>query len=309
MLTKINLLSSKNYEYLKNNLLKLSDSFNNIDIETQTFPDGEHYWKIENCNDIKGKPAVYICGTIDDNAIFELYNVASTLVREQCSSLHLVIPYFGYSTMERAVKDGEAVSAKNIASMLSSIPMAPHGNFVYMMDLHSLGTQYYFEKSIHPIHLTSWNVIEQIVSDCGGDVVLASTDMGRAKWIEKMGSKLGVDTAYIMKKRISGSETVVEALNGNINGKNVVIFDDMIRSGSSIIKAAEAYKNAGAKSISVVCVHGVFVNNAIERLKNTGTIKSLYCTNTHAKTQQIHDEFVKVYDVSSIIFNGLQIIL
>ncbi len=308
-MTKINFFSSKNYEYLKNNLLKLSDNFNNIDIDTLTFPDGEHYWKIRNSQNIKGKPAIYICGTIDDNAIFELYNVASTLVREQCSSLHLVIPYFGYSTMERAVKEGEVVSAKNIACMLSSIPVAPHGNFVYMIDLHSLGTQYYFEKSIHPIHLTSWEVIRQIVKDCGSNLVLASTDMGRAKWIEKMGNELGLNTAYIMKKRISGSETVVEALNADVKGKNVIIFDDMIRSGSSIIKAAEAYKNAGAKDISVICVHGIFVNNAIEKLKNTGIIKALYCTNTHSKVQDIDDNFIKVYDVSKVIFNGLKISL
>ena len=101
----INLLSSNHYSYLKQNLLKLDSNFTDIEIETQTFPDGEHYWKITNPQAIRGKPAVYICGTINDEAIFELYNIASTLVREQCSSLHLVLPYFGYSTMERAVKE------------------------------------------------------------------------------------------------------------------------------------------------------------------------------------------------------------
>mgnify|MGYP003022752299 FL=1 len=178
---------------------------------------------------------------VDDESIFELYNIASTLVREQCSALHIIIPYFGYSTMERSVKAGEAVTAKNIATLISSIPQAPLGNFVYMMDLHSLGTQYYFENTIHPVHLTAWNVIKKMLHPFGKEIVLASTDMGRAKWIEKMGNELHLETAYIMKRRISGTETEIVALNAEVKNKNVVIFDDMIRSGSSLIHAAEAY--------------------------------------------------------------------
>ena len=297
----INLISSKKYEYLKQNILKQNDCFNDILIETETFPDGEHYWKIINQEQLRHKPAVYIAGTVDDESIFELYNIASTLVREQCSSLHIVIPYFGYSTMERAVKDGEIVTAKNIANLISSIPQAPLGNFVYMMDLHSLGTQYYFESTIHPVHLTSCNIVKDIISQFGKDVVLASTDMGRAKWIEKMGNDLHIETAYIMKKRLSGSKTEVVALNAEVKNKNIVIFDDMIRSGTSLIHAVEAYKNAGANDIYVVTVHGIFVSGAIEKLKNCGLIKAVYCTNSHVNTQKINDDFIKVYDISPLL--------
>lgn len=303
----INLLSSPQYKYLKDNMLKCCNHFCGVKIENQTFPDGEHYWRIENPSQIQGKPAVYICGTIDDAAIFDAYNMCCTLVREGCSELHLVIPYFGYSTMERAVKDGEAVTAKNIARLFSSIPTSAQGNHIYMMDLHSLGTQYYFEGDMHPVHLTSWKVIKNIMSGFGQNSVLASTDMGRAKWIEKMGNELHMDTAYIMKKRISGSQTEIIALNAEVKGRNVIIFDDMIRSGSSIIKAAEAYKNSGAKDIHVVCVHGVFVNEAIQKFKNSGIIKSINCTNTHYKTTLINDDFVKVYDIAQVIADGLNI--
>ena len=303
----INLLSSNQYRYLKNNILKEDVRFFDIKVATETFPDGEHYWRIEKPEYIRGKPAVYICGTVDDSAIFDAYNMCCTLVREGCSELHLVIPYFGYSTMERAVKQGEAVTAKNVATLLSSIPTSAQGNHVYMMDLHSQGTQYYFEKSMHPIHLSSWNVIKQMIADCGENMVLASADMGRAKWIEKMGNELGLDTAYIMKKRISGSKTEIVALNADVKGQNVVIFDDMIRSGSSIIKAAEAYKSVGAKDIYIVCVHGVFVDGAIEKFKKSNLIKKIHCTNTHVKATQIKDDILKIYDISKIIIDGLDL--
>ncbi len=305
----INLLSSAPYTYLKQNMLR-TGRFDNIEIENKTFPDGEHYWRIINPEQISGKPAVYICGTTDDAAIFEAYNMCCTLVREGCSELHLVIPYFGYSTKERAVKGGEAVTAKNIARLFSTIPVSPQGNHIYMVDLHSLGTQYYFEQNIHPVHLTTEPVIDRMIADIRhecGDVVLASADMGRAKWIEKMSNRLGIGGAYIMKKRLSGTETVVEALNADVNGCHVIIFDDMIRSGGSIINAARAYKSIGAKDIYVACVHGVLVDGAVEKLKASGVIKGVYCTNTHIRTQQIQDDFVKVYDMSEVILSGLKI--
>ena len=130
----INLLSSASYNYMKENLIAQSPAFRDIAIEYNRFPDGERYFRIESSSYISGCPAVYICGTISDEAIFEAYNMACTLVREGCSVLHLVIPYFGYSTMERAVKTGEIVSAKNIAHMFSSIPLSAQGNYIYMVD-------------------------------------------------------------------------------------------------------------------------------------------------------------------------------
>lgn len=301
----INILSSAKYDYLKNNLLKAEPSFAKLELYTEVFPDGEHYWRFVNPELIKGRPAVFVCGTVDNDAIFEAYNVASSLVREQCSSLHLVIPYFAYSTMERATKDGEVVTAKNIAGLLSSLPLSPNGNFIYMLDLHSQGMPYYFDNSVHTVHLTSWPVIKQMITDCGTDCVLASTDMGRAKWVEKMGNELNMDTAYIMKKRLSGTETKVLSLNAEVENRNVVIFDDMIRSGSSLIKAAEAYKNAGAKDVFVVSVHGVFVANALENIKTSGLIKSISCTNSHVNAVNLKDDFVKIYDISSVILDGL----
>ena len=79
----INILSSQKYAYLKQNILKQAECFNDVEIESETFPDGEHYWKIVNPEQLRHKPAVYIAGTVDDESIFELYNLASTLVREQ----------------------------------------------------------------------------------------------------------------------------------------------------------------------------------------------------------------------------------
>lgn len=308
---EINLLAAQPYEYMAESLLSHASAggkkFQRVNVLREVFPDGEIYHRIENPEAIRSKPAVLICGTTDDAAVLEAYNLCCALVEGQCSSLHLVIPYFGYSTMERAVKPGEVVAAKNIARLLSSVPLSAQGNYIYMVDLHSKGTQYYFEGSVHTVHLSTEAVVAKMIRDIGGEVVLASTDMGRAKWIEKLSGRLGLESAYLMKRRLSGEKTEVAALNANVAGKTIAIYDDMIRSGSSIINAAKAYKQAGAEKIFVLTTHGVFVPGALEKMKECGIIERIYCTNTHSKVNNIDDEAVKVYDAAEVILAGLEV--
>lgn len=306
-----NIFAAEAYAFLAEKMRqypKENTNFRLGEFEHTRFPDGENYYRLLNSGEIRNNPAVYVAGTVNDDAIMELYNICSSLVMEQCSSLHIVIPYFGYSTMERSTRRGEVVVAKNIARLLSSIPVAARGNFVYMVDLHSQGTQYYFEGAIRPIHLTAEPVIKQMLADIGEEVVLATADMGRAKWVQKMSGRLGLDSAYIMKQRLSGDKTEVVALNANVAGRKVVIYDDMIRSGNSIINAAQAYRNAGAKEIYIVTTHGVFIDNALEHMKDSGLISGVRCTNTHCRAVDKADgKFLQVYDISPVLMSGLQI--
>ncbi len=294
-MTQVALLSAPRYNYLKNQLLQLDSQFLNIPINSKQFPDGEHYWRLANSRVLRKQPAVYLADATNDSAIFELYNIASALVQQQCSELHLVLPYLGYSTMERTTAEGEIVTAKNLASLLSAIPTAPHGNFIYLVDIHSTGTLYYFERTIHPIHLTAAvPLIQQLITDIAIDTntndnptppILASTDMGRAKLIEHMGNQLHLHTAYMMKKRYPDGRVAVQALNADVCDQTVIIFDDMIRSGSSLIQAARAYHEVGAAQIYVAAVHGVFTPDALDAIQQSGLIQAVYCTNSHPNAQ------------------------
>lgn len=310
----VNLLSSRGYEYLAERLSALPPmenwSFRPVNLERKIFPDGETCCRIREVENIRNQPAVLICGTISDEAVFEAYNLASALVMEQCSSLHLVIPYFGYSTMERSTRDGEIVVAKNIARLLSSLPSSPRGNYIYMLDLHSLGTQYYFEGSVHPVHIAAEPLICEELCRRNDNPVLASADMGRAKWIQKMSGKLGLDSAFIMKKRTSGENTEIIALNAEVKGRPVVIYDDMIRSGSSILNAAAAYKSVGAKSVTLMTTHGVFTSGAVAEMRRSGLVDELICTDSHPKALTAaaeHPDFVRLKSVAALICRALQI--
>src|ERR1041385_2241452 len=238
------LFNSSSYGYLKTSILS-NENFEDGQIEQKTFPDGERYHRI--LSEVDNRDVVLVGGTIDDRETMELFDLSCAIVQGGAVSLTLAIPYFGYSTMERAVKSGEVVKAKTRALLFSSIPKTSRGNRIVMVDLHTEGLPYYFEAGIRPVHLYCKPIIMEAAKEIGGnDFVLASTDAGRAKWVESLANDMNVSAAFVYKRRLSGSETQISGINAEVKGKHVIIYDDMIRTGGSLIEAAKAYRNAGA---------------------------------------------------------------
>jgi ribose-phosphate pyrophosphokinase len=253
------------------------------EVERQDFPDGEHYLRLGLADPfaLLGRHLVIVGATDSSTSLEELYRLGATAVKDGIRSLILVIPYFGYSTMERAVRPGEAVTAKIIARQLSNIPRATRGNWVLLMDLHSAGIVHYFEGDTVALELYAESCLVPAIEQLNlPSLCLASTDMGRAKWVEKFANRLHAPVALIHKKRLSGSETRVAAVVGDVAGRDVVIFDDMIRSGSSLLQAAEAYTRAGAASVSAAATHLVLPAGSIERLEASPLVR-IIGTDTH----------------------------
>jgi ribose-phosphate pyrophosphokinase len=292
------LFATESYSYLKKKLL--TQGFDDGQLEIKRFPDGERYMRIN--TDVDHRHVVILGGTISDGDTLEIYDLASAAVKYGAESLTLAIPYFGYSTMERAIKYGEVVTAKTRATLLSSIPRTSQGNKVVLIDLHTEGLPHYFESGIRPVHLYSKPVIIEACKNLyGQDFILASTDAGRAKWVESLANDLHVNAAFIFKRRISGTETQVAGINADVKGKRVIIYDDMIRTGGSILSAAQAYLNAGATEISVITTHGIFVGESLHKMKASGIIKKIICTDTHPNTYLIQDPFLEVKTISGLL--------
>ena len=298
------LFHTQNYAYLADKVLAEGD-FDKGAVEHKTFSDGERYQRI--LSDVEDRDVVLLGGTIDDPTTMELLDLASSLVSYGADSLSLVVPYFGYSTMERAVLPGEVVTAKTRARLLSSIPRSNRGNKIYLFDLHTEGIPHYFEHHLYPVHVYCKDIVMQAARDYGGDnFVLASTDAGRAKWVESLANDLGVGAAFVLKRRIQGDQTEVSAVNADVQDKTVIIYDDMIRSGGSIINAARVYHEAGAERIFVITTHGLFINQGLLALKNCGLIERVVCTDTHPHTQAIHDDFLEVRSIAPLICQRLE---
>ena len=194
------LFSTRAYGYMEA-AVAAQGGFERGAISRTEFPDGEHYRRIE--TSVNNRHVALIGGTVSDEATLEAFDLACALVMEGALSLTLVMPYYGYSTMERAVRPGEVVTAKTRALLLSAIPRASEGDRIVMLDLHSEGLPYYFEGSIRPVHLYGKALVKAAARELAGDdFVLACTDAGRAKWVESLANDLGVRPAFVFKLRL-----------------------------------------------------------------------------------------------------------
>jgi ribose-phosphate pyrophosphokinase len=294
------LFATERYQELGEDIAGAGD-FDLGAIERKIFPDGERYRRIE--TDCARRDVVVVGGTVNDVDTLEIYDLACGLVHLGVHTLTLVLPWFGYQTMERASKRGEIVAAKNRARLLSSVPTAGSGNRVVLMDLHSEGIPHYFEGNIRPIHLNARSVVLQAIRDFGGeDFVLGATDAGRAKWVERLANDLLVDAAFVFKRRLSETETEVTALAADVEDRAVVIYDDMIRTGGSLISAAQSYKDAGASEVYAVCTHGVFAHQSLDKLRDSGVFEGIACTNSRPHVQELADgDFLRVYSIADLI--------
>ena len=268
-------------------------------VERRPFPDGERYLRLG--TGVADRDVVLVGGTFSDAATLELYDLACAMVKNGARRLTMVVPYFGYSTMERAVKPGEVVTAKTRARLLSAVPMAAAGNRVLLLDLHSEGTPHYFEGDLTAVHVYAKPVVTAAIRRVGGgDFVLACTDAGRAKWVQSLANDLGVQPSFVFKRRLDGEQTEVTAVSAQVAGKTVVIYDDMIRTGGSLLGAARAYRAAGATSLAAVTTHGVLPGDSLKKIQGSGLFTAVVCTDSHPRARELAPQFAGYLSVEPV---------
>ncbi len=300
------LFTTQGYAYFEPSLL-LHGRFEVGAIARKLFPDGERYLRLD--ADTWGRDVVLLGGTPTDADWLEVYDLGCAISRSGARSLSIVMPYFGYATMERAVRPGEVVTAKTRARLISSIPTCEAGTRTFLFDLHTDGIEFYFGDGHVTHHLYGAPLITELVKSRMGDrpYVLGATDAGRAKWVESLARKLGVDPAFVYKRRDSNSGDVsVSGVNADVRGREVVIYDDMIRTGSSLVQAAKAYLDAGASAIHAVASHLVLPAQALDRLRSSGVFQSISGTDSHPASQQLASEPGALTSVAPLFARALE---
>jgi len=281
------------------------------------FGGAEHYYRlgVNNFNELLGRDVILVGSTHSDKEVNEIYRIGCALSGYGAKRIIFCLPFFGYSTMERAVKPGEVVAAKTIARQFSIIPQAALGNTFLLLDLHVGGTVHYFEGDCTRFELYAEPIIEAgiraIIDQLTGEPLIASADLGRAKWVETFASVFKTDIAFIQKKR-DGKKTSAQRVIGEVTGKNVIIYDDMTRSGGTLIKAAELYLKSGAKSVSAALSHFALNNKKVAQALNDSPFSVIVTTNSHPASQwQIVKNCpkFKILDVSGIFVETIKKIL
>lgn len=240
-----------------------------IQAASTKFPDGENYTRID-CESLNDD-VVIVQNTYPDSNMIEMFLLQDAVRRMGAKTITLVIPYFGYARQDRVFKPGEPESAK---VMCRHLDMAC--DRVITIDIHKEAVLDHF--TCPHIDLKAAAVIADHFKSKGIDLVL-SPDIGADGRAKDVGDRMGLPHDHLEKTRLSGVDVKIAPAKMDCKGKKILIVDDMISTGGTIIAAASALREAGATSVSVACTHGVFVNNAIERLTGSA-LDTVLCCNT-----------------------------
>jgi len=270
------------------------------------FSGGETYRRldIESRTSLFGKDVIFVGSTHSDQNIDSVYDFGCALAQYGTRQRIFIVPFLGYSTMERGVKIGEVVKAKTVMRKFSSIPNSRMGNIFLFMDLHVSGLIHYMEGDCVRFELYAEEILLDAIrkQKIQTPFVFGSADLGRTKWVKTFAKAFETNLVLIDKGR-EGERVTVDEVIGNVSGKHVVVYDDMARSANSLIEGAEAYLSRGALSVGAVISH--FAANdldVVERIEHS-PLKFFITTNTHPMSQiaqvQKSEKFI-VADVSNI---------
>jgi len=195
--------------------------------------------------------------------LMELLIMIDALKRASAGRITAVIPYYGYARQDRKAKARDPISAKLVANLI----VAAGADRVLTMDLHAAQIQGYFDIPLD--HLKGVPILADYFKQKGiKDLVVVSPDLGSVTRTRDLSNKLDAPIAIVDKRRPEPNVSEIMNIIGDVNGKNVILIDDMIDTAGTIVNAAKALKEMGAKDVYACCTHGVFSGPAALRLQD-----------------------------------------
>jgi ribose-phosphate pyrophosphokinase len=233
------------------------------DAQVRTFSDGEISVQIS--ENVRGKDVFVIQSTCSpaNNNLMELLILTDALKRSSASSITAVIPYFGYARQDRKAAPRVPITAKLVADIIQTAGV----DRVVTIDLHAGQIQGFFNIPVDNLY-GSLVFHDYITNKNFKNLIIASPDIGGVARARSFAKKLNVDMVIVDKRREKAGESEVMNIIGDVDGKNIVLVDDMIDTAGTIVKAAEALKQKGALSVMACCTHAVLSGAAYEKIKS-----------------------------------------
>jgi len=238
------------------------------------FPDGEVNIKIE--ENVRGTDCFVIQPTsapANDN-LMELLLLIDALRRSSAARITAVIPYYGYGRQDRKAEPRVPISAKLVANIIS----ASGASRVLTLDLHAGQIQGFFDIPVDHLYANPV-LVEYFRKKKMSNLVVVSPDAGGTERARAFAKRLKSGLAVIDKRRTSPTEASVMHVIGDVKGKTAILIDDLVDTGGTLVKAAEAIKQAGAVRILAGAAHGVLAGPAIQQIEHS-CIENLVITNS-----------------------------
>lgn len=268
------------------------------DASVSSFPDGETFVKIN--ENIRGRDVFIVqptCPPTNQN-LMELLILVDAARRASAARITAVIPFFGYARQDRKDQPRVPITAKLVANLL----VAAGVERVLTMDLHAQQLQGFFDIPVD--HLYALPVlIKYLRSKSLDNLVVVSPDVGGVKMASAYAQVLGAGLAIVVKRRVSATETEALHVIGDVEGKNVLIVDDLTETAGTITGAAKILQSCGVCDIYAGISHAVLTDLAVERLKGS-PIKELITTDSTPVNPQA-GESIKVLTVAELLGEGI----
>jgi len=277
-------ISTEYSQVLAARIARQSDS-DLVDVRFSRFPDGEHYLRTGTIGD-----EVLILGSVtDSDSLVELL-----LLIDACEGARstLVLPYMGYARQNKQFHPGEPLSARAIARALSR-----GVSEVMTINIHDRNVLRFFSVPTKNLSLAA--EIGNFLSGCQlhNPLILAPDD-GAEYFAMEVAMTGGWDTDHLEKTRISGEEVTIEPRNLAVDGRDVVIVDDIISTGGTLATAARMLYSQGASGVYAACVHAVFAGGGYAHLISSG-IRAVYASDTIERG-------CSVYSAAREVVNGIR---
>ena len=248
------------------------------------FSDGEISVQIH--ESVRGQDVFIVqptCAPTNDH-LMELLIIVDALKRSSAKSISAVMPYFGYARQDRKAAPRVPITAKLVADMLETVGI----DRIITIDLHAAQIQGFFDIPVDNLY-GSVLFVDYLRAKNLKNPIIASPDIGGVARARSYAEKLGYDLVIVDKRREKANVAEVMNIIGDVQGKDVILVDDMVDTAGTLVKAAEVLKKKGATSVMACCTHGVLSGPAFERI-NAGTLDELVITDTipmHGKSDRI----------------------
>ena len=280
--------------------------------EVGSFADGENYASIYET--VRGSDVFVVQSTCPfekdgvahtvNDALMELLIMIDALKRASAGRITAVIPYFGYARQDRKTKPRDPISAKLVANLITRAG----ADRVLTMDLHANQIQGFFDIPVdnllgNPIFT---NYLHDRFNGSEDDVIVVSPDVGSVARARAFAQKLGMGLAIVDKRRQKANSSEVMNIIGDVQGKKVILFDDMVDTAGSLCGAAQALVELGGAVDVIACAsHGVLSGPAVERIEKS-VIKELYFLDTVPPKEGVKCEKIKYLSVAHMFAEAIE---
>ena len=259
------------------------------------FKNGEIYVKFD--DSVRGADVFIIqtCSEPVNEHIMELLVMIDALKRASAAVINAVIPHYGYARQDKKSEGREPITAKLLADLLSVAGM----DRAILVDLHSATIQGFFDVPVD--HVTAIPILSKYFKDKGiEDGVVVSPDVGGVRRAAIFARRLNFPLAILDKRRPAPNLAEIENIVGDVSGKEVIIIDDMIDTGGTLINAIDMLKRHKAKKVYIGATHPLFSGDAINKMQSSG-VDEIVVLDTMPIKKKYDQNIIKVLSIAPLL--------